>query len=215
MNEAIRMQLSAFADGELPDNEKELLLRRLSQDAEMRRQVAEYLSIGRAIRGEVPVQGIDGLRDRIADAIGRIDANDTGEPVADSAAIETGERSMLRPVLGFAVAASVALIAIFGLRQLTEVEGVAVEQPRVADTETVFPTQQPIDNVLQQYRLLHDAEAADSSMRARFTSIELRQGLVTTDDADQRLSETESAPAADAELQSPDENDEPRVAEPE
>jgi len=31
MNEAIRMQVSAFVDGELPENEADLLVRRLSQ----------------------------------------------------------------------------------------------------------------------------------------------------------------------------------------
>ena len=32
MNEGIEMQISAFVDGELPENEAELLLRRMSQD---------------------------------------------------------------------------------------------------------------------------------------------------------------------------------------
>ena len=40
---------SPFVDGELPDNESELLLRRLSQDAALRQQVAEYLEIGRLV----------------------------------------------------------------------------------------------------------------------------------------------------------------------
>ena len=52
MNDAIRMQISAFVDGELPDNEADLLLRRMGQDAGLRRSVAEYLAIGRAMRGE-------------------------------------------------------------------------------------------------------------------------------------------------------------------
>ena len=36
MNDGIKMQISAFVDGELPDNEAELLLRRLSQDLDLR-----------------------------------------------------------------------------------------------------------------------------------------------------------------------------------
>ena len=52
MNETIRMQISAFVDGELPDNESELLLRRMSQDDDLRRLVAEYIEIGRTMRGE-------------------------------------------------------------------------------------------------------------------------------------------------------------------
>ena len=69
MNEAIRMQLSAFVDGELPDNEKELLLRRLSQDEELRRELARHLAIGRAMRGELQLAGVDLLRDRISASI--------------------------------------------------------------------------------------------------------------------------------------------------
>ncbi len=35
MNEGIEMQISAFVDGELPENEAELLLRRMSEDLEL------------------------------------------------------------------------------------------------------------------------------------------------------------------------------------
>ena len=62
MNEAIRMQISAFVDGELPDSEADLLLRRMSQDADLRRAAAEYLELGRALRGEGSVRGVDRLR---------------------------------------------------------------------------------------------------------------------------------------------------------
>ena len=50
MNEALRLQVSAYVDGELPDNETELLMRRLSQDQVLRELVADYLRIGRLIR---------------------------------------------------------------------------------------------------------------------------------------------------------------------
>lgn len=202
MNEAIRMQLSAFADGELPDNEKELLLRRLSQDAEMRRQVAEYLSIGRAIRGEAPVAGIDSLRDRIADAIGAIDSDVANQYPETTAGAEPRERKMIRPLLGFAVAASVALIAIVGLRQLTEVEDLAPAPIPVAETDAGFPTTQPLNNVLEQYRMLHDAEAAVSSMRTRVTSAEIRQGIVVD-------SAEENVPAIEQNVELTDPESEP------
>ena len=39
MNDALKIQISAFVDGELPENESELLLRRLSQDIALRQQV--------------------------------------------------------------------------------------------------------------------------------------------------------------------------------
>ena len=65
MNDAIKAQISAFVDGELPENEAEMLLRRMSQDRELRQQAAEYLAMGRAIRSERTFAGMDTLRERI------------------------------------------------------------------------------------------------------------------------------------------------------
>ena len=58
MNEALRMQISAFVDGELPDNESELLLRRLSQDAVLRQQVGHELMLN-FLNGFLPALGPD------------------------------------------------------------------------------------------------------------------------------------------------------------
>ena len=128
MNEALKMQISAFVDGELPDNESELLLRRLSQDAAMRQQVAEYLEIGRLLRRDRDVPGMDGLRGRIAAALG-----DEIEPVeAADAAVGS---SLMTPASGIAVAATVAVVALVGLSQLSTPvdqglqEAVAIDQP--------------------------------------------------------------------------------------
>lgn len=175
MNEAIRMQLSAFADGELPENEKELLLRRLSQDPAMRRQIAEFLAIGRAMRGEAPIPGIEALRDRVAAAIGSLGPHDVEETQPADTAAAPRRRRLLRPAAGFATAAAVAALAIFGLQRTPEapVGGATT----AASQPTEFSTQPAPENLLDQYRLMHEAEAADSSMRTRFTSIELRQGL--------------------------------------
>jgi negative regulator of sigma E activity len=111
MNEALKMQISAFVDGELPDNESELLLRRLSQDAAMRQQVAEFLEIGRLLRQDREVPGIDGLRGRIAAALGE-------EPLPETAAPEVVGSSLMTPASGIAVAATVAALALVGLSQL-------------------------------------------------------------------------------------------------
>jgi anti-sigma factor RsiW len=182
MNEAIRMQLSAFADGELPDNEKELLLRRLSQDPDMRRQVAEYFAIGRAMRGEVPIRGIDTLRDRIATAIGALEPHEGEVPaMAQDAAAPPGRR-LIRPFAGVATAATVALFAIFGLKLMNEVPETAAVVPAVSG-EASFSTQPSPDILLDRFRLMHETEAADSSMRTRFTAIELRQDLAVESDA--------------------------------
>ena len=66
MNDGIKMQISAFVDGELPDNEAELLLRRLSQDPDLRQQAAEFLAICHALRDQPHIPGAEALRKRSA-----------------------------------------------------------------------------------------------------------------------------------------------------
>ena len=113
MNEALKMQISAFVDGELPENESELLLRRLSQDAALRQQVAEYLEIGRLIRQDHEVPGMDHLRSRISGALGE----ESALPEAEEP--ETLGSSLMTPASGIAVAATVAAVALIGLGQLS------------------------------------------------------------------------------------------------
>jgi negative regulator of sigma E activity len=113
MNEALKMQISAFVDGELPDNESELLLRRLSQDAALRQQVAEYLEIGRLMRQDRDVPGMDRLRGRISAALGQ------ESELPEAVEPETVGSSLMTPASGIAVAATVAAIALIGLGQLS------------------------------------------------------------------------------------------------
>ena len=51
MSEQIREQVSAFLDGELPNSETELLLKRLTRDGVLRESFGRYALIGEAIRG--------------------------------------------------------------------------------------------------------------------------------------------------------------------
>lgn len=173
MNDAIKMQVSAFVDGELPDNEADLLLRRLSQDSALRQQVADYLAIGRAMRGDVQVAGIDHLRKRLFaqldDKLIEVDSD-----------TEVGTKEvMIRPMVGFAIAASVALLAIFGLRQLGgPAAGDLDEQIVAEDRTTEFDTEPPIDDVLRQYRMMHDVTALESGangVNIRDNWVEYRQ----------------------------------------
>jgi len=110
------MQVSAFVDGELPENEAELLLRRMSQDVELRQAVAEYLAIGRLIRAEPGLAGADRMHERIAAAI-----DDRPADADDSAGDTTASRAV-RPLARIAIAATVALVAIFTLQQNSGVD---------------------------------------------------------------------------------------------
>ena len=121
MNDGIRMQVSAFVDGELPENEAELLLRRMSQDVELRQAVAEYLAIGRLMRAEPGLAGADRLHERISAAI-----DDKPVDASDLAGDTTASRAV-RPLAGIAIAATVALVAIFALQQTTGVDELPAE----------------------------------------------------------------------------------------
>ena len=160
MNEGIRMQLSAFVDGELPANEAELLMRRMGQDAELRKEVAEYLAIGRLIRAEAGLAGADRLYERVAAEIGQRQ-DDPSAVLADAEVISTGSRS-IRPLAGFAIAASVALVAIFALQQTAEDPMPAQMPVPVANSEPTSGVPS-MDAQLEKQRVLFRKHAETSS----------------------------------------------------
>lgn len=177
MNDALKTQISAFVDGELPDNESELLLRRLSQDEALRQQVSQYLAIGRLIRQDIEVPGMDSLRDRIAAALG-----DDEAPVRDEPRI-VGSRFMT-PATGVAVAATVAALALVGLSQLDasldpDLDGAVAIVATPAYTEPALANQP--NQQLQEYVRRHDDSSSalgTSGTLTRTVSFELREDLV-------------------------------------
>lgn len=174
MNDAIRMQISAFVDGELPDNEADLLLRRMGQDAELRQRVAEYLAIGRVMRDEVSWPGIDRIHERVAAAI-----DDKHIEPQQEASQEPPHRS-IRPLASVAAAAAVAVVAIFGLQQMTDVDGTTPAEPNStpvsATADVSYTVPQQINEQLREYYLVHGASATEngaSGMMTRFVSLRL------------------------------------------
>jgi len=182
MNEALKMQISAFVDGELPDNESELLLRRLSQDAAMRQQVAEYLEIGRMMRRDESVPGVDALRSRIAAALGE-------EPLPAREVPKDIGSSLMTPASGIAVAATVAAIALVGLSQLSgpAVDG-GLQNDAVAIDLAPAYTEPSVEQVLMNqpserlldYRRRHGAsspEMGSSDILYRMATFEIDEDL--------------------------------------
>ena len=192
MNDAIRMQISAFVDGELPDAEADLLLRRMSQDAELRRKAAEYLEIGRALRGERNVRGIDRLLERIG---AEIDDKPMDDDVAAPASAPT---KAIRPLAGIAVAASVALVAIFGLQVTPGVDDQVATESAVAETieEPGYTVPQQIDEQLRQYYLSHGASSSElgaNGMNARLVTLRLSEEELSEEEAEDSDEADESA----------------------
>jgi sigma-E factor negative regulatory protein RseA len=111
MSEQIREQVSAFLDGELPDSETELLLKRLTRDGELRESFGRYALIGESIRGTSRGLLTRGFAGRVNKAI-------DGEPVvAVGQARESRAPRWWRPFAGAAVAAGVAAVAVVALQQ--------------------------------------------------------------------------------------------------
>jgi negative regulator of sigma E activity len=193
MNDAIKTQISAFIDGELPDNEAELLLRRMSQDGELRQQAAEYLCMGRAIRGERSVAGIGRLRDRISAAL------DDKAFLEELDVAVTARSRFIRPLAGVAIAATVALAALLGLQQLSTVPD---GRPPAADgavaenvVDPAYTEPQLADDQLRDYYLRHSATSSyfgANSINARLVTLELRDGVIIDSEfAEQLIDESE------------------------
>jgi len=190
MNEALKMQISAFVDGELPDNESELLLRRLSQDAGMRRQVAEYLHISRLIRQDREIPGMDQLRGRIAAAIGEVGST---EPVEQAA---VGSKFMT-PTTGIAIAATVAAVALIGLGQLSPPVDTGLEDVVAIDLAPTyteppsaqFVIAQPSDRLREMHRRHRDSSMALGSgdILYRMATFELREGELVEIEPDSHI----------------------------
>jgi sigma-E factor negative regulatory protein RseA len=110
MSEQIREQVSAFLDGELPNSETELLLKRLTRDGELRESFGRYALIGEAMRGTGHTHLTKGFAGRVNFAI-------DGEAVsAGGHAPHTRAPRWWRPFAGAAVAAGVAAVAVVALQ---------------------------------------------------------------------------------------------------
>jgi len=195
MNDAIRMQISAFVDGELPDNEADLLLRRMTQDPELRDKVAEYLAIGRVLRGETTLLGADRIHERVAAEI------DDKPFEAESEATRAPEGSPIRPLARVAIAAAVALLAIFGLQRNIGVdEPLALTPGAVAGNDNGYTVPNPVDDQLRQYYLSHGAIAAENGangINSRFVSLRIDEEAIADsrdDDESTTTDDTEDEP---------------------
>jgi sigma-E factor negative regulatory protein RseA len=119
MSEQIREQVSAFLDGELPNSETELLLKRLTRDAELRESFGRYALIGEALRGASPGVLSRGFSSRVNLAI-------DGEPApAGMQPQGASTPRWWRPLAGVSVAAGVAAVAIIALQQRATAPNIA------------------------------------------------------------------------------------------
>lgn len=112
MTDQIREQMSALLDGELPQGEVGLLVRRMARDAELKRAFGNYVLAGESLRAPGGVVANPGFAARVSAAI------DAGE-VPGTVATEVPARAPVRwrrPLAATAVAAGAALAAVLLVR---------------------------------------------------------------------------------------------------
>ena len=100
-------QLSALLDGELPEAEVAMAIRRVTRDEALRRAALRYSLIGDALRDDLPAG-------RPSNLVERVRAQLDAEPVPVAVA-PAGFARLSKWGAGFAVAASVAMVALVAL----------------------------------------------------------------------------------------------------
>lgn len=143
MTDRIKEQLSTFLDGELPEPETALLLKRLERDDELRGALSRYSLIGAVLRNDGDAPAARQVAARVSAAIAR-------EPLRVSAFVRLPQREvLLRSLGGLAVAATVAFGAVLLVPQVGSQDPAA---PEAVLARTIDPPVEPVSD---------SAEAAD------------------------------------------------------
>jgi negative regulator of sigma E activity len=137
MNEELDSQLSAMFDDELPEDQCQLLARRLSRDDALKARWRRYAVMGAAIRAERQGAGTVSVRLE-TNLAARVSAVISAEPalaadaVAQSSARTAGGMRWWQPVAGGAIAAGVAAMSVLWIRAQAPVGGESLVADNVA-----------------------------------------------------------------------------------
>lgn len=136
MTDQIREQISALIDGELPEDEVGLLVRRLERDEQLRSVFSRYVLAGEAVRSPGSPLASRGFPARVSAAIGEV-------AVAPNVRADTPARRRWynRPAFATAIAASAAIAAVLlvgrGYQQAGQIAQDSLE--RVRDSFASLP----------------------------------------------------------------------------
>ena len=123
MNESTKEQLSAFIDGE---QNGEHLLDKLTQDEEMKETWSRYHLIGDCLRDNLPDQISTHIPVNVKNALQH-------EPTILA---PTKKRFDIKPLVGMAIAASVAMVAVLTLQTGNENGAASIGSPTIANTDS-------------------------------------------------------------------------------
>lgn len=178
----VATQLSALVDDQLADREIDLVLRRLSRDDDARSRWERYHLISDVIQGHLPAAFDTDFAARVRRAI---EAEPLPQPVGRPLP------AWYKPVTGFGLAASVALVALFGLK-LNQTDILQPAAPfaitpttlssptaalpiqTVATTQPlVTPAREPAETRLTSYLVNHNGYASMNSMNGMLPHVRM------------------------------------------
>jgi sigma-E factor negative regulatory protein RseA len=118
VNSSIGEQLSAFLDGELPEAELQLLLRRLERDQACRDKLARYSTIGSILRKDPLLLSHSDLLPGLRDAI----SNDAKVPASPANPANQGKVAgySLRSRVGTLAAAVLGAVVVAGIYEFSQ-----------------------------------------------------------------------------------------------
>ncbi|GAB4361466.1 MAG: hypothetical protein Kow006_32200 [Gammaproteobacteria bacterium] len=163
MTDKVGEQLSAWMDGELPEEEVPLLLKRLEEDRELRLRLQRFQMIRDAMKGGLPDMIDYGMADQVKAEI-------DGESIPFRKEVEEKTRAgkrWLKPVAGAAIAASVAVVAVIGIQVMsTPPESSLPSLQQQAATQTMVAPQ-PV----QRASYGNDWEVSDPEVARRLNDL--------------------------------------------
>ncbi len=143
MTQTIEEQISAFYDGELPDAELELLLRRLERTDAHCATLARYSLIGELVRGEIIDQRLTSLRSNVMEAVAE-NVETQGQFVSRKLR-RIGAR-VVPSIAGGGIAATVAILALLSFNSFNSgKQSAPIAETTVANNverSTVFADQE-------------------------------------------------------------------------
>ena len=162
MKDTLNEQLSALVDDELDTGEAALLLRQMGKDETLRNRFARYQLVSDALKNNLPAQVDPGFHLRVQAAL-----QDEAAPQAAPASMQFGR--LLRPFAGFAVAASVAVVAVLSLQSVRETKpqttpAVAAAPAEYIRAEGQAPVARSSNRDLEAYLVNHNEFAVNRGM---------------------------------------------------
>ncbi len=153
-------QLSALVDGECQLSEQEWMLNRLAKDVDLKVRWQRYHMVSDAMKNNLPAAVNLDFADRIRQAI---DEDSPPLPLRSSFPSPPSGLSWYKPVTGFALAASVAAVAVLGLRLLETGEG--EEQLNVVAKAREEAADRPPGSRFNSYILNHNEYASRNGVQ--------------------------------------------------